>query len=58
MEEKKIDKIMKLLPGRNCGACGFGSCRGMARAASDNPEAVYNCVTLGPDEKDLILNMK
>jgi Na+-translocating ferredoxin:NAD+ oxidoreductase RNF subunit RnfB len=58
MESKKIDRIIKLLPGRNCGACGFGSCRGLARAVSDNPEAVYNCVTLGPEEKDSILNLK
>ena len=31
----KEDKIRALLPGYNCGGCGYGSCDGMAKALAD-----------------------
>ncbi len=29
---EKPNKYLKYLPGYNCGACGFGSCKGMSEA--------------------------
>lgn len=29
-------EILNLLPGYNCGACGFGSCKGMASTISND----------------------
>lgn len=31
-EDPRIDKVAELLPGANCGGCGFPGCRGMAEA--------------------------
>ena len=31
-EDSKKEEYLKRLPGFNCGACGFGSCEGMAEA--------------------------
>ena len=31
-EDPRIDVVEKMLPGANCGGCGFAGCRGMADA--------------------------
>jgi len=31
-EDNRIDDVEKLLPGYNCGSCGFPGCRGFASA--------------------------
>ena len=31
-EDPRIDEVEKMLPGANCGGCGFAGCRGMADA--------------------------
>lgn len=31
-EDPRIDQVEKMLPGANCGGCGFAGCRGMAEA--------------------------
>lgn len=33
----KKKKILSLLPGYNCGTCGFGGCSDMADAIIDDP---------------------
>ena len=30
-EDPRIDEVEKMLPGANCGGCGFAGCRAMAR---------------------------
>lgn len=38
-EDPRIDEVLELLPGANCGGCGFPGCRGFAEAlvnAADN----------------------
>lgn len=43
---KKIDlqkEFENLLPGYNCGGCGFGSCVGMAQAMIEDPLAYKKC---------------
>ena len=32
VEDPRIDEVERLLPGANCGGCGFAGCRGMADA--------------------------
>ena len=29
-EDPRIDEVEKMLPGANCGGCGFPGCRGLA----------------------------
>lgn len=37
------EEILKMLPGYNCGACGFGSCSGMMHALMKDKNAINKC---------------
>lgn len=39
----KEEEYLKRLPGYNCGACGYGSCAGMAKEMLKNLEAYKKC---------------
>lgn len=49
-EDPRIDAVNNLLPGVNCGACGYVGCLPFAEAliAGDAPPA--RCTVMGPDE--------
>ncbi len=51
-QDKEFDTIRKLLPGYNCGACGYGSCDGMAKAILDDKEAYKKCKPLHGENKE------
>lgn len=42
-EDPRIDEVEAVLPGANCGGCGYPGCRGFADAfvKSDNPSAMF-----------------
>lgn len=42
-KNNKEDEILKMLPGYNCGACGFGSCSGMMHALMKDKDAINKC---------------
>lgn len=42
-KNNKEDEILKMLPGYNCGACGFGSCCGMMHALMKDKDAINKC---------------
>lgn len=44
-----VDEIEKLLPGTNCGACGFPGCRGAAEAVAAGNAPVSLCTPGGRD---------
>ena len=48
----KEDKIRALLPGYNCGGCGYGSCDGMAKALADKTGDIDKCRPMKKDEKE------
>jgi uncharacterized Fe-S cluster-containing protein len=37
---------LKDLPGKNCGACGFRSCAGLAEKLASDPEMIRRCIQL------------
>ena len=37
------EKILEYLPGYNCGACGFGSCMGMAEMLTKDRQVYHRC---------------
>lgn len=37
-EDPRIDEVEKMLPGANCGGCGFPGCRGMSEALVKNDD--------------------
>ena len=45
-EDSKKEEYLKRLPGFNCGACGFGSCEGMAEAMCKAIENYKKCKPL------------
>jgi len=50
VEDPRIDEVDELLPGANCGGCGYPGCRGFAEACvtADNLDAFY-CPVGGND---------
>ncbi len=51
-QDKQFNTIRKLLPGYNCGACGYGSCDGMAKAILEDKEAYKKCKPLHGENKE------
>lgn len=47
---KDFEKKVLDLPGKDCGLCGFKSCRELAEAVHDNPELLKRCVYLETKE--------
>lgn len=49
-EDPRIDEVEKVLPGANCGGCGFAGCRAFADAAVKAPNLDNNYCPVGGDE--------
>ena len=41
-EDERIDEVAKLLPGANCGACGYAGCRALAEAIVSKKEKNFD----------------
>src|SRR5688572_22482621 len=50
-EDPRIDEVTSMLPGANCGACGFPGCRGFAQAAVDGAIAPAKCTVMSADAR-------
>lgn len=48
-KDEKAEAILELLPGANCGACGFSGCAGYAQALSKGEAKIGLCSPGGPD---------
>ncbi len=55
-EDPRIEELTQKLPGLNCGACGFPSCREFAKALLEKKEAAIKttCRVAGPDVIEFI----
>lgn len=51
-EDSRVKELQMHLPGYNCGACGFGSCEGMAKAILENPNNFQLCKPMKKDKKE------
>jgi Na+-translocating ferredoxin:NAD+ oxidoreductase subunit B len=51
-EDPRIDAVAGMLPGANCGACGFAGCRAFAEATVDGAVKVAACTVMSPDDRD------
>lgn len=47
-EDPRIDEAVALLPGTNCGACGFAGCRAFAEANLRGEAVPAGCTVMGP----------
>lgn len=50
-EDNRIEELTKLLPGYNCGSCGFPGCKGLAEAIVNNNDDLTKCKPLSSDQK-------
>lgn len=49
-EDPRIDEVEKVMPGANCGGCGFAGCRAFADAAVKAPNLDKNYCPVGGNE--------
>lgn len=56
LQDKQEDQFRKLLPGYNCGACGFGSCSGMAKKMCEDINAYKKCKPLKGENLEKMQN--
>jgi len=47
--DPRVEKISELLPGANCGACGFPACRELAEAVVKDHHLINNCKACAED---------
>lgn len=45
--DPRVEKVRDVLPGANCGACGFAGCMGYAEAVVGNPDVAVNLCAPG-----------
>lgn len=56
-ENPKVKKILDILPGLNCGACGFSSCRAFAEAVAAKPQNLKECRPAGDEANQKIAEL-
>ena len=52
--EEDSKKILRCLPGTDCGACGYPSCGAFATEVAWQAERLPNCPHLSPEKRDEI----
>lgn len=60
-DSRKLEEVEKMLPGYNCGVCGFGGCHGMAEAIMEDKDAYLRCRPMKAEAKEKLgqyLNQK
>ncbi len=56
-EDPRIDSVTDLLPGANCGACGFAGCRAFAEAAVGGDVVPAECTVISRMEVEVVAAM-
>lgn len=54
--DERIEKVTSMLPGYNCGGCGFPGCSGMAEALVDKSMDHIACKPCKADKKQEIID--
>ncbi len=54
-EDPRVEKVLELLPGLNCGACGFSGCRQFAEAVVKECKIFKGCLPGGPEVNNKII---
>ena len=49
-EDPRVDEVEKVMPGANCGGCGFAGCRAFAQACVEAPNLDNNFCPVGGNE--------
>ena len=51
-EDPRLDELQDLLPGANCGACGYAGCRAFAEAVIKGEEPPATCTVMSAEERE------
>ncbi len=51
-EDPRVDALSDILPGANCGACGFAGCRAFAEAVIDGRTPPARCTVMSEGERE------
>ena len=52
--DHRAEDLLSMLPGYNCGGCGYPGCAGMAAALADGTGDIEKCKPAKPDCKEKI----
>ena len=52
--DERTEKVTSMLPGYNCGSCGYPGCSGMAAALVEKGTDTLNCRPCKPDQRQAI----
>jgi electron transport complex protein RnfB len=55
-EDPRIDAVQQMLPGTNCGACGFPGCLGLAQAVVEGKALPGKCTVMNDDDREMVAN--
>jgi Na+-translocating ferredoxin:NAD+ oxidoreductase RNF subunit RnfB len=55
-QDPRVEHVLDILPGINCGACGYAGCRGYAEAVVDG-EKVNLCLPGGPEVAEALADL-
>jgi RnfABCDGE-type electron transport complex B subunit len=53
-EDPRIEAANQMLPGTNCGACGYPGCLGLAEAIVDGSALPGKCTVMSEEERELL----
>ena len=53
--DERIEKTTSMLPGYNCGSCGYPGCSGLATALINGETDVVSCKPCKPDQRAAIV---
>lgn len=56
-KDERIDQINELLPGANCGGCGYAGCAALAEAIVNNGEAATKCNLMTAEKNEIICEL-
>ena len=54
--DERVEKVTGMLPGYNCGGCGYPGCSGMAEAMVTKEVNTFLCKPCKPDKKQEIID--
>ncbi len=54
--DERLSKTIEMLPGLNCGACGYPGCSGMAEAMIEGKSNRLTCPVCKPEQRLAILD--
>lgn len=55
-EDDLLSEVTNMLPGYNCGACGYPGCKKLAQKIIESNDQVYKCKPLKEEQRQRILD--